>query len=133
MAPRITEDQIRALVLAFYARVREDATLGPVFDRQLDGRWGPHLEKMCDFWSSVLLATGRFVGNPVAAHARLSDLRPAHFDSWIELFRDTALDILPMEIATDVVGRAIRMRVVLERAAVTPDDHRQTSPHEVSR
>lgn len=118
---RITEDQIRALVLTFYERVREDTDLSPIFDRRLHGRWEPHLERMCDFWSSVLLATGRFVGNPVDVHARLTDLGPEHFDRWVELFRSTAIDILPAEIAIDVVGRAMRMRVALERAACPPD------------
>jgi len=117
---RITEDQIRTLVLTFYGRVREDARLGPIFDSRLAGRWEPHLDRMCDFWSSVLLATGRFAGNPVDTHARLSDLRPADFDRWIELFDRTAHDVLPTAIADDVVRRAGRMRTVLERAACPP-------------
>jgi len=121
VVPRMTEEQIRSLVLAFYHRVREDERLGPIFEGQLGGRWASHLEKMCDFWSSVLLASGRFAGNPVDAHARLPGLRPEHFDRWIELFRRTAVDTLPAEIAADVVGRAVRMRVVLERAACPPD------------
>jgi hemoglobin len=114
---RITEEQIRDLVLTFYDRVREDEALGPIFDSRLAGRWEPHLEKMCDFWSSVLLATGRFRGNPVQAHRAIPGIASEHFERWIELFESTAFDVLPVPIATDVVGRSMRMRVVLEAAA----------------
>jgi len=123
--PRITEEQIRALVLAFYDSVREDERLGTIFEERLAGRWAPHLEMMCDFWSSVLLASGRFVGDPVEAHARLSGLRPEHFDRWLELFHRAAIDVLPVEIAADIGGRAARMRIVLERAACPPDARRE--------
>jgi hemoglobin len=114
---RITEQEIRDLVYTFYGRVREDACLGPVFEGRLAGRWEPHLEKMCDFWSSVLLATGRFEGNPVEAHLRVPDISPGHFDRWIELFERTAHDVLRAHLATDVAGRAARMRAMLERFA----------------
>jgi hemoglobin len=114
---RITEQEIRELVYAFYGRVREDACLGPVFEGRLEGRWEPHLEKMCDFWSSVLLATGRFSGNPVEAHLRVPGISSEHFDRWIELFHRTAHDVLEPHHAADVAGRAARMRIVLERAA----------------
>lgn len=118
---RITEEEIRSLVYTFYARVREDERLGPVFEGRLAGRWEPHLEKMCDFWSSVLLATGRFRGNPVEAHMRIPGIAPEHFDRWIELFHQTALDVLRPHHAVDIVGRAERMRLVLERAACRPE------------
>ncbi|MDH3204972.1 MAG: group III truncated hemoglobin [Gemmatimonadota bacterium] len=117
MMPRITEQEIRDLVFAFYERVREDERLGPVFERSLEGRWPAHLEKMCDFWSSILLATGRFQGDPVRAHVEVAGIRPEHFDRWIELFGQTAAITLRPETATDIVGRAARIRVALEHAA----------------
>ncbi|MSR19688.1 MAG: group III truncated hemoglobin [Gemmatimonadetes bacterium] len=133
MLPRITEQEIRDLVFAFYERVREDELLGPVFEARLEGRWAPHLEKMCDFWSSILLATGRFSGNPAETHARVPGISPAHFDRWLELFQRTAGDTLRPHIAADVVGPAHRMRVVLERAAdagsFSPRRAAQRAPH----
>lgn len=110
-----SEDRVRALVFEFYDRVRDDDLLGPVFERRLEGSWEEHLERMCDFWSSVLHATGRYRGDPVGSHARISDISPDHFDRWISLFDETAHDILPAEEATDIVARSRRMRVVLER------------------
>lgn len=117
MSLPITEDQIRDLVLTFYERVREDEALGPIFESRPAGRWDPHLSRMCDFWSSVLLATGRFRGNPVGAHRAVPGIAPEHFDRWIELFQATAVEVLPEPLAVDVVGRSMSMRGVLEAAA----------------
>lgn len=117
MTTRITEGEIRDLVFTFYDRVRSDERLGPVFERTLNGRWEAHLEKMCDFWSGVLLATGRFRGDPVRAHAEIRGIHPEHFDRWLDLFELTAVETLRPHHAIDVVARATRMRVVLERAA----------------
>jgi hypothetical protein len=64
-----------------------------------------------------LLATGRFNGNPVEAHLRVPGISPEHFDRWIELFHRTAHDVLRPHHAVDIVGRAERVRIVLERFA----------------
>jgi len=67
----VTEEMIRTLVAAFYARVRVHPVLGPIFARAIaDEQWPAHEAKLADFWSSVLLMTGRFKGSPMAAHAR---------------------------------------------------------------
>ena len=61
----ISEHGIGRLVDEFYAKVRADPELAPIFERAIPGDWGPHLTKMRDFWSSVLLTSGRYKGNPV--------------------------------------------------------------------
>src|SRR5579871_4818782 len=85
----ITEELIRELVHGFYARIRRDGVLGPIFDRVIGEDWDPHLAKMCDFWSSVMRMTGRYKGNPMLAHMRLKMVRPEHFERWLALFRET--------------------------------------------
>ena len=98
---------IKRLVHAFYDRVRGDALLGPIFsDRVAD--WEPHLEKMVDFWSSVALMTGRYHGAPMAKHLPLP-VEKAHFERWLNLFRQTAHDVCPPEGATLIVERAQRI------------------------
>ena len=119
MQARITEEQIRDLVFAFYAKVQADPLLGSVFESRLAGRWDAHLDKMCDFWSGILLATGRFRGDPVRVHAQIAEITPGHFDRWLELFDETAHEVLPTPIAVDIVTRSQRMRLVLERAAAS--------------
>lgn len=112
---RPSEDQIRRMVETFYARVREDDLLGPVFDERIGSGWDAHLDRMVDFWSTVLLASGRYRGDPIEAHRRIPDLDSAHFDRWLELFRPVVDEVYPDGLADDVYGRALRMRMVLER------------------
>jgi hemoglobin len=60
VAVDIDEAMIHRLVHAFYAKVRLDPALGPIFNREIGDGWDHHLAKLCDFWSSVMLMTGRF-------------------------------------------------------------------------
>ncbi|MBW8303635.1 MAG: group III truncated hemoglobin, partial [Brevundimonas sp.] len=53
----IDEAMIARLVDGFYDRVRADPLLGPVFAERISD-WGPHLEQMRLFWSSVALMSG---------------------------------------------------------------------------
>jgi hemoglobin len=88
--PRIDEAMIERLVRRFYARVRADTRLGPIFAGALGEDWEPHLRKMMDFWSSVMLTTGRYAGQPMQVHAALKGVVPADFDIWLSLFETTA-------------------------------------------
>jgi len=103
--PEIDEEMIRTLVHGFYDRVRADAELGPIFNAAI-GDWEPHLAKMCDFWSSVMLRTGRYKGAPMVAHLRLKAVRPEHFGRWLSLFGQAAQTLLPADIAALFIGRA---------------------------
>lgn len=84
-----SEDEISNLVHAFYARVRQDQVLGPIFDAHVDD-WDHHLAKLVDFWSSILRRTGRFTGAPMPKHAVLPGLSAELFQRWLALFRETA-------------------------------------------
>lgn len=108
----IDEAMIERLVRAFYARVRTDAMLSPVFDARI-GDWEPHLERMCAFWSSVALMTGRYHGQPMQKHQPLPvDAR--HFDRWLELFEETAHSICSPVAADHFIERAHRIAESLE-------------------
>jgi hemoglobin len=100
----IDEAGIAALVTGFYGRAREDAVLGPVFDAAIDD-WDHHLARLTDFWSSVTLSTGRYKGNPFGAHRPLA-LRPAMFDRWLELWRETARDVFAPPVAEAFIRKA---------------------------
>ena len=104
--PLIDEEMIRTLVHGFYARIREDEEIGPIFNGAIGEGWDAHLAKMCDFWSSVMLMTGRYKGNPMVVHSRLKTVRPEHFERWLALFRQTARTVCPAEIAELFIGRA---------------------------
>ncbi len=108
----ITEAMIERLVHAFYDKVRADAVLGPVFDARIQD-WGPHLQQMCAFWSSVALMTGRYHGTPMVKHAPLP-VDAAHFDRWLALFEQTAHEVCPPEAEAHFVERAKRIATSLE-------------------
>lgn len=104
--PRLDETTIHALVHGFYARTRNDEMLGPIFNRAIGDDWDTHLSKMCDFWSSVMLQTGRYKGNPMIAHMRQKLIQPKHFERWLLIFRQAALDVCPQDTAQLFIDRA---------------------------
>lgn len=83
-----TEEEITELVQRFYATVRSDPLLGPVFAAHVTN-WDVHLPKMVDFWSSALRGTARYRGTPMPAHTALPDLNVELFQRWLQLFRGT--------------------------------------------
>ena len=94
----INEEMIRDLVHAFYARVRRDPILGPIFNARIDD-WPHHLDKLCAFWSSVTLMTGRYKGTPMKVHAELPEATAGHFERWLALFQATAISVCPADAA----------------------------------
>src|SRR6476620_6474475 len=91
-AAGVSEAMIRTLVHGFYDRIRKDEVLGPIFEAEITD-WEPHLAKMCDFWSSLLLMTKRYDGRPVPAHVKIPGLDRPHFARWLDLFRSTAREV----------------------------------------
>lgn len=108
----LDEAMIERLVRAFYARVREDELLGPVFAARV-AEWEPHLQRMFAFWSSVALMSGRYHGQPMRKHLPLP-IDGRHFDRWLALFEATARDLCPPAAADHVVERARRIAESLE-------------------
>ena len=108
----IDEAMIERLVRGFYARVQNDPLLGPVFAARIRD-WEPHLRRMCAFWSSVALMSGRYHGQPMRAHTPLP-IDAAHFDRWLSLFEDTARELCPPAAAAHFVERARRIAESLE-------------------
>jgi hemoglobin len=103
------EDKIADLVERFYAKVRRDDYVGGVFESAVID-WPEHLDRLTDFWSSVMLGTGRYKGNPMAVHHRHRDLiRPDMFDRWLALWRETAAETMPPAEAAAFVEKAERI------------------------
>ena len=104
--PSLTEEQIADLVDTFYAKVRADQLLGPVFDDAIGENWGAHLDKMKAFWSSVMLASRTYKGNPMMTHLALPRLTRDHFERWLELWRETAPEACGEAAASLFIQRA---------------------------
>ena len=110
----VTDEQLARLVEQFYARVRQDAVLGRVFNEAVSD-WPEHLEKLSAFWSSVMLTTGRYKGNPMAAHLKHGNvIKPAMFERWLHLWRETAREILSETGAAGVIAKAERIAESLQ-------------------
>ncbi|MGX8009989.1 group III truncated hemoglobin [Mesorhizobium sp. ORM8.1] len=107
---------IGRLVREFYTNVRQDKRLGPIFAREVVGDWEPHLEKMTDFWCSVILKSGDYHGRPVPAHLKLKDVTEADFEIWQGLFSQTATELFAPETAAVFVDRAERIATSLKLA-----------------
>ena len=102
----ITEENIAIMVERFYASVQEHPTLGPVFNDRLVGRWDRHLAQMKDFWSSVLLRSGRYVGFPLGAHFDVPGLEKDHFGDWLSLFQETLTGVYQEDVAQSIMANA---------------------------
>lgn len=83
-----SEEEIRQMVDDFYAKVRRDEQLGPIFNSRIDD-WDHHLAKLADFWSSLLRGTTRYSGTPMTKHIALPGLEAALFERWLALFHET--------------------------------------------
>ncbi len=105
----ISEEALEALVNAFYAKVRLDPLIGPVFNRAIDD-WPEHLEKLQAFWSSVMLTSGRYKGRPLPAHVKHGDrISRASFERWLELWKQATEEVLSPSAASAMQDKASRI------------------------
>jgi len=112
----VSEAQLKGLIPLFYARVREDALIGPVFAAAISD-WNEHLEKLTTFWSSVMLTSGRYKGNPVAAHMKhLGVITPDMFDRWLSIWAEVTDEVLPTPVAAALQHKAARIGESLKLA-----------------
>ena len=110
------DHDLQRLVDRFYAKVREDGLIGPVFNRAVED-WSEHQEKLGAFWSSVMNTTGRYKGNPMAAHLKhAAAIEPHMFERWLDLWRETAREELAGFHADAVVAKAERIAESLQLA-----------------
>ncbi|MDL2403432.1 DUF1971 domain-containing protein [Rhizobium mayense] len=86
---QLDEAVIVDVVDTFYGKIRKDEVLAEIFERVIAGKWDEHLGRMYDFWSSIMLMSGRYKGNPMQKHAPMAELTPKHFERWLALFRET--------------------------------------------
>ncbi len=103
----IDEAAIERLVRTFYGRARNDVLIGPIFEKTVPDR-DRHIAHIVDFWSSIVLRTGRYDGRPMRPHLMLS-LEGRHFDRWLTLFEATVDEQFVPEIGAIFVDRARRI------------------------
>jgi len=110
----LTDPDLAALVDRFYARVRADAELGPIFNGAVED-WPEHLRTLSSFWSSVMLGSGSYKGNPMAVHLRhVEAITPALFQRWLGLWREVTDQSLSPAAAAALQEKAGRIAESLQ-------------------
>ena len=127
--PATLDDRlIEKVIRAFYDRARADPLIGPVFNSRIKD-WEPHLARISDFWSAVMLRTGRYQGQPMRLHLPLP-IDSTHFDRWLELFELTARELCPAPIAdlfaqrARTIGRSLEMGIAATQGALLMNGER---------
>jgi hemoglobin len=121
----VTEASIALLIDRFYADIRRDPVLGSVFEAAIpDAAWPEHLATMRRFWSSVMLTSGRYSGDPVSVHRAVRGLERPMFARWLALFEATAIKLFAAEPAARFVEKAHRIAGSLQLAVF----HRLDTP-----
>jgi len=125
---------ISDLVDRFYASIRADAVLGPIFARHI-ADWSPHLVRMKAFWRSILHNSAEFSGNPMQRHAAVADagtsLVEAEFAQWLQLFYDTCNTLAAERGMTQDAARQVgeRARMIADSllTGIATRDHGLTA------
>lgn len=112
-----TEADIAYFLDRFYARVRQDPDLGPLFNDVAQVDWPTHMPKIRAFWSGILLGTTTYQGQPMRPHFELAQktpIRTAHFDQWLALFSQTLDECFAGERAHEALLRAQSIAAVMQ-------------------
>jgi hemoglobin len=114
MYQELNRDAIATLVGDFYADIRRDSLLQPVFDGAIGADWEPHLARMVDFWCSVMLRSAEFKGNVYGTHMQLQGIGAEHFRRWLGLFERHVRRLFAQEDAEAFLAAARRIAASLQ-------------------
>ena len=117
-----SEEDIQELVYAFYGKIRQNELLSPIFNSIIPvDDWDIHLSKMIRFWSTMLLYTRSYSGDPMSKHFALP-IGEEHFLIWLKLFHETVDELFTGKIAEDAKLRANGIgRIMASNLGVSPD------------
>ncbi len=104
-----SEEDIRLLVDSFYEKAMKDEVIGYIFTDIAKISLEHHLPILYQFWSSVLLGTSNYQGNPMGAHIQLAEKEPLtknHFDRWLTLWVETVDQLFEGNAAMEAKQRA---------------------------
>ena len=82
----LRDEDIHAVLVAFYEAVERDALLAPYF-AGLD--MPAHIPRIADFWSTMVFHTGRYADNAFRPHLAMPGLTAAHFARWLATLERT--------------------------------------------
>lgn len=110
-----SREDVSILVNTFYAKIRKDDLLGPIFNSHIpEEKWPEHLSKLTDFWETNLFGVARFKGNPSQKHINVDQnlnhtIDQDHFGRWLYLWFQTIEELYTGEYAEKAKRSAQRM------------------------
>ena len=121
-----TRKDVSLLIHSFYAKIRKDDYLGPIFNTAIpEENWEGHLEKLTDFWETNLFGVPKFKGNPMIAHRNLDKANAykidmEHFGHWLQIWFQTIDSLFIGEIADKAKRASRKMATGLFMGMKTP-------------
>lgn len=119
----VTPEQINRVVTRFYAAIRKDVTLGPIFARHVTD-WPAHEDKIARFWRNAILLDHQYDGNAMQVHLHAGNVKSAHFPTWLALFDQILVKELPPDSARAWSALAHRIGRGLQFGLDTADPSR---------
>jgi hemoglobin len=109
----LDKENLVDLIKAFYAKVRKDEMLGPIFNPIIKD-WDSHEIHIASFWERNLFFSGDFEGNPLKKHQEVDAFHDniitmEHFGQWINLWLETINESYEGEIAEKAKRMARKM------------------------
>lgn len=108
-----TREDIHNVVTQFYAKIRKEDKLGPIFNHMIQD-WDEHLNRLTDFWETNLLSVINYKGNPIKVHQQVDATFPEiitehHFGIWLRLWFTTIDELYTGEKTETAKRRARKM------------------------
>ena len=110
-------EDVSQLVCSFYAKVRVDEVLGPIFNGIITD-WESHIALLTDFWDTQLFLKRKYHGNPIKAHNEVDEkmkhnTTPEHFGLWLNLWFQTIDELFMGDNAFIAKNRARQISSML--------------------
>jgi hemoglobin len=112
-----TREDISRLIIQFYEQVKQDGTIGFIFNDVVKINWEHHIPLIADFWETILLDNPVYKKNAMEVHYDLNKKVPLHkeyFSQWLVLFCSTVDDLFEGKIANLAKTRARSIAAVME-------------------
>ena len=118
-----------AFALTFVATDASAATIQIIHaDAAIGAHWETHLERMVEFWCTMMLDTRSFSGSVFGTHMQLKGVEPLHFERWMSLwYRHTAAgfeaaDRKQLREKAEMIGRSLFLGFFSTPAKFIADD-----------
>ena len=122
-------EDIKLLVNKFYEKVNKDDILAWIFNDLSKVNWKIHLPVMYDFWSTILLGTKNYKGQPFDVHLYLP-VDERHFNRWVTLFEETVDENFSGETAKEAKLRANTISEIFQyKIKVIKEDEAKVGMH----